>query len=133
MTDDALAPIIEGLRRLGLIPAGVSPELTPLTGGVASDIWLVRSGAQEFVVKRALEKLRVAADWHAPVSRNAGEVAWFKRAGAAVPDAVPAILAHDLEQGFFAMSFLPPATHPVWKRELHAGRADPAFAAKVGA
>ena len=88
---------------------------------------------REFVVKRALEKLRVAADWRAPVSRNASEVAWFRRAAMAVPDAVPTILAHDAAQGFFAMDFLPPATYPVWKRELQAGRADPAFAAKVGA
>lgn len=133
MTGDALDTTIERLRKLGLIPAGAEPELTPLTGGVASDIWLVRAGDKEFVVKRALEKLRVAADWHAPVSRNAGEVAWFKRAGAAVPDAVPVVLAHDPAGGFFAMSYLPPATHPVWKRELHEGRGDPVFAAKVGA
>jgi aminoglycoside phosphotransferase (APT) family kinase protein len=132
MTDDSLAATIASLTRLGLIPADVEPELSPLTGGVASDIWLVRAGEQQFVVKRALEKLRVAADWHAPVSRNASEVAWFKRAGLAVPGAVPAILAHDPAEGYFAMDYLPPATHPVWKRELQAGRADPAFAAEVG-
>jgi len=125
--------IIDSLQRLGLVPAGLEPEFTPLTGGVASDIWLVRAGEREFVVKRALEKLRVAADWRAPIGRNAGEVAWIRRAGMAAPDAVPEILAHDPALGFFGMNFLPPATHPVWKRELHAGRADPAFAAKVGA
>ncbi|MDW6024672.1 phosphotransferase [Mesorhizobium sp. BAC0120] len=132
MTDDPFAAVIASLKRLGLIPAGVEPELSPLTGGVASDIWLVQAGEQQFVVKRALEKLRVAADWRAPVSRNASEVAWFRRAGLAVPGAVPAILAHDPAEGYFAMDYLPPATHPVWKRELQAGRADPGFAAEVG-
>src|SRR5262245_55612776 len=132
MTDDSLALTIAGLKRLGLIPPGIEPELSPLTGGVASDIWLVRAGDREFVVKRALEKLRVAADWRAPVSRNASEVAWLERAGLAVPGAVPTILAHDPAQGYFAMAYLPPATYPVWKRELQAGRADPAFAAAVG-
>src|SRR3546814_17816351 len=29
------------------------------------------------------------------------------------------------------MAFLDPANHPVWKAELHGGRADPAFAAAV--
>ncbi|TGQ39461.1 MULTISPECIES: phosphotransferase [unclassified Mesorhizobium] len=130
---DALDATVAGLRRLGLILAGNEPELTPLTGGVASDIWLVRAGSREFVVKRALEKLRVAADWRAPVSRNASEVAWFRHAGMAAPDAVPVILAHDPAQGYFVMNYLPPASHPVWKRELQAGRADPTFAAKVGA
>ena len=86
MTDDALAATVASLRRLALIPAGAEPELVPLTGGVASDIWLVRAGGREFVVKRALEKLRVAADWRAPVSRNASEVAWFRRAAMAVPE-----------------------------------------------
>jgi aminoglycoside phosphotransferase (APT) family kinase protein len=132
MTDDPLAATIASLKRLRLIPAGIEPELSPLTGGVASDIWLVRAGGREFVVKRALEKLRVAADWRAPVSRNASEVAWFRRAGLAVPGAVPAIIAHDPAEGYFAMDYLPPATHPVWKRELQAGRADPVFAAEVG-
>lgn len=130
---DVLDATVASLRRLGLIPAGVEPELTPLTGGVASDIWLVRAAGLEFVVKRAREKLRVAADWRAPVSRNAGEVAWFRRAGMVAPDAVPTILAHDPVQGFFVMNYLPEATHPVWKRELQGGRADPDFAAQVGA
>jgi fructosamine-3-kinase len=132
MTDDPFAATIASLKRLGLIPAGIEPEFSPLTGGVASDIWLVRTGEQQFVIKRALEKLRVAADWRAPVSRNASEVAWFRRAGQAVPGAVPAILAHNPAEGYFAMDYLPPATHPVWKHELQAGRTDPAFAAAVG-
>src|SRR4051794_21404757 len=93
----ALEDTIVGLRQLGMIPVGVEAELVPLTGGVASDIWLVRVKGQQFVVKRALEKLRVAADWRAPISRNASEVAWLRRAGAAVPGSVPTILAHSPE------------------------------------
>ena len=63
--------LIEPLRRLGLIAPGVEPEFSALTGGVASDIWLARAGVSAFVVKRALAKLRVAADWRVPVGRNA--------------------------------------------------------------
>ena len=133
MTDDSLAPIVESLRRSGLIPPDAEPAFTPLAGGVASDIWLVRAGGKEFVVKRALEKLRVAADWRAPVSRNASEVAWITRTAVVAPDAVPDILAHDPSLGFFAMRHLPATTCPVWKRELQVGRADPVFAAAVGA
>ena len=132
MTDPAFDAIIGDLRQFGLIPAGAEPEFVPLTGGVASDIWLVRAGGQQFAVKRALEKLRVAADWRAPVSRNAAEVAWLKTANAAVSGIAPLILAHQPERGWFAMNFLPPETHVVWKRELLEGRADAAFAAKVG-
>jgi aminoglycoside phosphotransferase (APT) family kinase protein len=42
------------------------------------------------------------------------------------------VLAHDAG-GFFAMEFLDPAHHPLWKDELREGRADPGFAAAVGA
>lgn len=133
MTMNAEQATLAGLRQLGLIPQSGDVEMMPLTGGVASDIWLVRYPGRQFVVKRALEKLRVAADWRAPVSRNASEVAWLRRAASAVPTAVPQILAHSPELGFFAMDFLPSDRHPVWKRELKEGRADPTFAFQVGA
>src|SRR5579862_8578999 len=97
MADTALNAIIEDLQQFGLIPADAEPEFVPLTGGVASDIWLVRAGGQQFAVKRALEKFRVAADWHAPVSRNAAEVAWLETAHAAVPGIAPLVLAHQPE------------------------------------
>lgn len=66
------------------------------------------------------------------MERNGLEVDWLRTAGAIVPAVVPDILGHDPAAGLFAMAWLPPETHPVWKAELHAGRADPAFAAAVG-
>jgi aminoglycoside phosphotransferase (APT) family kinase protein len=121
-----------GLLRLGLVQPGEAVLATPLTGGVASDIWLVESSGRRFVVKRALAKLRVAADWRAPVERNAYEVAWLREAGGLVPGVAPRVLGHDPESGLFAMEWLPPDSHPLWKRELMAGRADRAFAAELG-
>lgn len=124
--------IHEFLARSGLVTPDAKVRLVPLTGGVASDIFRVEAGGRSFVVKKALARLRVARDWTAPVSRNASEVGWFVEARRAVPRAVPEILAHDPELGVFAMSYLDPATHPVWKEELREDRADPAFAAAVG-
>ncbi len=124
------AELVDALRRMGLV-AG-SPALEPLTGGVSSDIWRVEEAGRVFVVKRALGKLRVAADWRAPVERNRYEVAWMREASAIVPDAVPAILGDDPAAGLFAMAWLAPQEHPVWKSLLHGGHADPAFAARVG-
>jgi len=49
-----------------------------------------------------------------------------------VPAAVPGPLAHDAEAGLFAMEYLPPENHPVWKRQLLDGRVEPATAAAVG-
>jgi aminoglycoside phosphotransferase (APT) family kinase protein len=124
--------LTEGLHRAALVSATQMPRFEPLTGGVSSDIFLVEAGERRFVVKRALAKLRVAADWRVPVSRNATEAAWLKRAGEIMPGVVPALLAHDPQAGFIAMEFLDSASHPVWKLELREGRADPSFAGKVG-
>jgi 5-methylthioribose kinase len=122
--------VSEALRRIGLLDGTI--RLIPLTGGVASDIYRVETAERQFVVKRALSRLKVAADWRVPVERNAYEVAWLREAALIVPDAIPAVLGHDVASGLFAMQWLPPQQYPVWKDELHAGRADPAFAAAVG-
>ncbi len=129
MLEAELAPV---LRRLGLLGGG-PVRIEPLTGGVSSDIVKVEQGARVFAVKRALAKLKVAADWRAPVERNGYELAWLKVAGGIVPEAVPEVLGEDPAHGLFAMTYLDPADHPVWKAELRDGRVDPAFAAEVGA
>ena len=132
MAQIAAEIVTDFLRSAGLVEDLAQARLTPLTGGVASDIWKVESGGRVFVVKKALAQLRVAQTWLAPVSRNASEVDWLREAGRIVPEAVPAILADDAKAGIFAMSYLDPADHPVWKQELRAGRADPGFAEKLG-
>ncbi|HTO83078.1 MAG TPA: phosphotransferase [Methylomirabilota bacterium] len=126
------ADLVAALRRLGLLAADASPRFTPLPGGVSSDIWRVDLATGPICIKRALPKLKVAADWRAPTERNAYEVAWIETANAIIPGVAPRILGHDAEAGLFAMAFLDPAQHPLWKTELMAGRADPAFAMQVG-
>lgn len=129
MIDTALT---EALARLGLIEPGEEPAITPLAGGVSSDIIRVDAGGRAFCVKRALPKLKVAADWYAPVARNHSEAEWLRVAAAIEPDAVPRLLGEDPGTGMFAMEWLPPADYPVWKAELAGGRIDAAFAAEVG-
>jgi aminoglycoside phosphotransferase (APT) family kinase protein len=65
------------------------------------------------------------------VSRNAFEWAWIGFASRHVPDAVPRPLAHDAEGGLFAMAYLSPADHPVWKRQLLGGHVETETAAAV--
>jgi aminoglycoside phosphotransferase (APT) family kinase protein len=121
------------LRRAGLVAADETPCFSPLTGGIASDIWKVETARGPLAIKRALPQLRVPQEWKVPVSRNASEVEWMRTAGEIVPNAVPRVLAHDPALGAFAMEFLDPARFPVWKTELAAGRIDACFAAQVGA
>lgn len=122
----------EALSRLGLWHGGPLPSFEPLAGGVSSDIWRVDLPGGPVCIKRALSRLRVETDWRVPVARNAYEVAWMETARGIEPDAAPEILAHDARAGLFAMPFLDPVTHPLWKEELRQGRADPAVAAEVG-
>ncbi|MCX7383868.1 MAG: aminoglycoside phosphotransferase family protein, partial [Alphaproteobacteria bacterium] len=88
----ALPPpeIIAALRRMGFADAAITGE--PLTGGVSSDIWRIDLPTGSICIKRALAKLRVAADWRAPVERNIYEARWMRRASEAVTGAAPAIL-----------------------------------------
>jgi aminoglycoside phosphotransferase (APT) family kinase protein len=124
--------LIEPLRRMGLLNAGEPGRITPLTGGVSSDISLVEAGERRFCVKRALRRLKVAALWEAPVERNAAEAAYMRAVARWAPHAVPRVLGEDAAAGWFAMDYLAPENHPLWKTQLLAGIVKPDFAAAVG-
>src|ERR1700721_2374373 len=117
---------------MGLVRRGESVRLAPLTGGVSSDISLVEAGERRFCVKRALPRLKVAALWEAPVGRNAAEAAYMRAVARWLPHAVPRVLGEDAEAGWFAMDYLAPEDHPLWKTQLLAGIVDVDFAAAVG-
>jgi aminoglycoside phosphotransferase (APT) family kinase protein len=103
-----------------------------LTGGVSSDIWRIDLPSGPICIKRALPKLRVNADWRAPVERNIYEARWMRVASQAVPHATPALLGQDEETGALAMEFLPAEQYPLWKALLRDGVVDVDFAASVG-
>jgi aminoglycoside phosphotransferase (APT) family kinase protein len=121
----------QALRELGL--AG-NEALTgvPMTGGVSSDIWLIGTRKGPVCAKRALPRLRVAADWQAPIERNLYEARWMQLADAAVPGSAPRVLGQHPALGVLVMSYLPPAEHPLWKQMLREGRAEAATAQAVG-
>jgi aminoglycoside phosphotransferase (APT) family kinase protein len=118
------------LRRAGLAGPSETPRARALSGGVSSDIWRVELARGPVCLKRALPRLRVAQRWEAPVERNRYERLWMEAAARAVPGAAPRVLGSDDSAGLFAMECV---DAPLWKDELREGRADPAFAARVGA
>ena len=130
MTDTPDIVVI--LKAGGFLPPDARPELQPLTGGVSSDVFRLETPRGPVCVKRALARLRVAADWRAPVERSHFEVEWLRTARAFAGEAVPEVLFEDPAASLFVMSFFDPATHSVWKADLAAGRVDAAFAAAVG-
>lgn len=129
---NAEAEVVQALRHMTTVGAHIPIVLTPLPGGVSSEIYRVDLPTGPVCIKRALAKLKVAAEWRAPVERNRWEVEWMRVAGGIVPEAVPAILGEDRASGCFAMAYLAPDTHPVWKDLLQAGNIDVATAAATG-
>jgi 5-methylthioribose kinase len=119
------------LHELGLAESVLAAR--PLTGGVSSDIWLVETPHERLCIKRALPALRVAAEWRAPIERSTYEYAWMERVHAILPGAVPPLLGRSADGAMFAMAYLDPHDHPLWKDVLLRGEIDPAFAGVVGA
>lgn len=121
----------QALRDLGLADAEVLYG-EPLTGGVSSDIWRIDAPQGPVCAKRALPKLRVAADWQAPIERNQYEARWMQVAAAAAPGCTPRVLGQHPGLGVLVMDYLAPAEHPLWKQQLRDGQADIATAQAVG-
>jgi aminoglycoside phosphotransferase (APT) family kinase protein len=125
-------PLAHALVRMTLVSTHSEVRLTPLAGGVSSDIYRADLPSGVICVKRALPKLKVVADWRAPVERSHYEAEWMRVAAAAAPGAVPAVLGEDRPANAFAMEWLPPDRYPVWKTLLAAGTAPAVAATQVG-
>jgi aminoglycoside phosphotransferase (APT) family kinase protein len=119
------------LRELGLAGPG-SVVGAPLTGGVSSDIWRIESAQGPVCAKRALPKLRVAADWRAPIERNLYEARWMRVASEAHPGCAPRVLGQHPALGVLVMDYLPPSRYSLWKQRLRDGHAELATARDVG-
>ena len=126
------AEFAQALRELGLADDDEVLAGTALTGGVSSDIWCITTRRGQVCAKRALPRLRVAADWRAPIERNQYEARWMQVAQAAVPGAAPRVLGQHAALGVLVMQYLPPGGHTLWKEQLRRGIAEPATARAMG-
>lgn len=106
---------VRALQELGLTNSSAL-QGSPLTGGVSSDIWCVETEHGFVCAKRALSKLRVAADWRAPVERNLYEARWLQVAQMAFAGCAPELLGQHEELGVLVMRYLPPADFRLWKK-----------------
>ena len=125
-------PFLTALARMGLLQPGEIPAISPLTGGVSSDIMRVQLAGGPICIKRALPRLKVQADWQAPVERNQFEIEWMRVAAGIDPRAVPKVLGEDRDTGMFAMEFLDSDRYPVWKNQLRDGEISIDTAREVG-
>ncbi|WP_372574326.1 phosphotransferase [Ruegeria jejuensis] len=106
--------------------------MTPLTGGVASDIASLKVGDARYCVKFALPKLKVAADWRAPRHRNAAEYAWLEVAARVVPESAVRLYGRSDSAHGFVMEFVTGAETYLWKTALLEGQPAKGEARAVG-
>jgi D-3-phosphoglycerate dehydrogenase len=115
-------------RPLGA-PAPVSASFGQ---GVASDIQIVDGPDGPYVLKRALPRLRVAAEWLSDPARSLVEATALQALAAIIgQEAVPRVLWTDPGRHEFAMELVSPRLRN-WKQDLLAGRIDLATAHRAG-
>ena len=132
MSEETQKVLMRSLQKIGLAEAGQVRSMSPLKGGVSSDIWRIDFESHSICAKRALAQLKVATLWEAPLTRNAFEYDWYRVVAPDFPQNVPTMLGRDPDVGVFFMSYLEPESHPVWKDLLLKGVIDPEFAGQVG-
>ncbi len=101
--------------------------LTPLPGGVSSEIYRVDDAGDTFVVKRALAKLKVRDDWSADISRNTYERRYLEYVGRLLPASVPTLRYAAPAASYFVMEYLG-SEYSNWKELLLRGTFEPAHA-----
>ncbi|HEY6226838.1 MAG TPA: phosphotransferase [Verrucomicrobiae bacterium] len=119
-------------RSRGWLAPDENAKVTLLGGGVSNIVLKVTSAQQNFVIKQALPKLRVAMDWQARIDRIFIERDALKELHAILPaGTVPAVLYEDPQNYLFAMTAAPDDAKN-WKTELMAGRVEPWVAEEAG-
>lgn len=118
--------LLEYLRRTGCIGPDEQPRLTNLAGGVSNrTVLLDRADGESWVLKQALEQLRVRVDWHSDPRRIEREAAGMRvLAGIAPPGSITPLVFLDPAEHLLAMLAVP-SPHENWKAMLMAGRVEP--------
>src|SRR5437588_11786393 len=107
--------LASSLARMSLIEEAETFDSESLSGGVSCDVWLItKNNGERLVLKRALPKLRVTADWRAPAERSHTEVDWLRLVAGVEAELVPQVLGEDRAAHAFAMEFLQPDCSPPW-------------------
>lgn len=105
---------------------------TVLTGGVSSDIRIVHTLDGSFVVKQALEKLKVKADWRADPARSSVEVRALRTIARLLgPAHAPRVLWVNAANHRFAMELIAPRFGN-WKHQLLSGDVNLSTARSAG-
>ena len=126
------AALLAYLRDRDLIQAYEKPIFHTLAGGVSNrTVWIQHAQREDWVLKQALEKLRVQVDWFSAPERIQREAAGLRRLSATIPGHVPESVFEDSEHHILAMTAVP-QPHINWKTALLKGCTDLRFARSFG-
>ncbi len=103
-----------------------------LAGGVSSLVWVIHvDDTPRFIVKQALERLRVAQTWNAPRRRLLLEAQALDIAARIVPENVPSVVDVDPELYTITIAHAPFGSKS-WKEDLLSGIARVEIATRLG-
>lgn len=122
---------LAALHELGVIPADAPATAVELSGGVSCESVAVRSGGLHVVVKRALPRLLVEAEWLASEGRLAIEATALRLVASLTPDAVPPVIALGEDGRRLVVGHAPDGWRD-WRSLLLEGVVDPAVGARLG-
>ena len=126
------AQLLPYLRGLGLIGDDDEPDFQVLTGGVSNrTVWVQRQKREDWVIKQALQKLRVPVDWFSDPERIQREAAGLRCLGRIIPGHVPKVVFNDTQNNILTMTAVP-QPHFNWKTALLSGHTDVRFAQSFG-
>ncbi len=115
---DELVPF---LAQHGELERGEQAQCQNLAGGVSNrTVRVVRAGKPNLIVKQALSKLRVEADWFSSQDRIHREYAALGVFAALLPGKVPVAILEDIQFHVIAMGEIP-APYINWKEGMLAG------------
>ncbi|MBV8098038.1 MAG: phosphotransferase [Verrucomicrobia bacterium] len=119
------ADLLRYLRESKRIGKSEALTFRTLRGGVSNKtVLLQRPDGSRWVLKQALPKLRVQADWFSDPIRIRVEANALRYLPlVAPPNTIPKLLFEDLEQHLLAMEAVP-EPHENWKERLLSGRLD---------
>ena len=126
--------LLRYLRSGGWIGPEEEPEVYPLSGGVSNrTVWVERLNGEAWVLKQALEKLRVAGDWYSDperIHREALGIRWLGKL--TPPGTITPLVFEDHVYHILAMQAVP-QPHVNWKTMLLAGKLELDHVTQFGA
>lgn len=109
----------------GLVNPDDKIQVQHLPGGVSCFVWKIIRNDDQWVLKQALDKLDVEADWYSDIERIHREHEVMKQLELIIPNAsLPQVLHVDYKHHAYIMTFIRDA-HETWKSHLMGGIFNP--------